>query len=96
VERYLDHHGDKLVRRFDTNSYLVIGKAMDLHDVGRGRSSLQAAMGRIKVPTLVMGIWSDMLYPNVPAASDPRSALREAGTPASTSRSTRRTGTTRS
>ena len=64
VERYLDHHGDKLIRRFDTNSYLVIGKAMDLHDVGRGRGGLKAAMARIKVPTLTMGIWSDMLYPS--------------------------------
>ncbi|MFN8020022.1 MAG: homoserine O-acetyltransferase [Acidimicrobiales bacterium] len=63
VERYLDHHGEKLIRRFDTNSYLAIGKAMDLHDVGRGRGGLQAAMGRIRVPTLTMGIWSDMLYP---------------------------------
>lgn len=63
VERYLDHHGDKLVRRFDANSYLIIGKAMDLHDVGRGRGGLDAAMARIKVPTLTMGIWSDMLYP---------------------------------
>jgi len=63
VERYLDHHGDKLVRRFDANSYLVIGKAMDLHDVGRGRGGLESAMARIKVPTLTMGIWSDMLYP---------------------------------
>jgi homoserine O-acetyltransferase len=64
VERYLDHHGDKLIRRFDTNSYLIIGKAMDLHDVGRGRGGLKSAMARIRVPTLTMGIWSDMLYPS--------------------------------
>ena len=63
VERYLDYHGDKLVRRFDTNSYLAIGKAMDLHDVGRGRGGLEAAMRRIRVPTMTVGIWSDMLYP---------------------------------
>jgi homoserine O-acetyltransferase len=64
VERYLDHHGEKLARRFDANSYLVIGKAMDLHDVGRGRAGLAAAMARIRVPTLTIGIWSDMLYPS--------------------------------
>lgn len=64
VERYLDHHGDKLVRRFDTNSYLVIGKAMDLHDVGRGRGGVVAATRRITVPVLSLGIWSDILYPN--------------------------------
>jgi homoserine O-acetyltransferase len=63
VERYLDHHGAKLVRRFDANSYLAIGKAMDLHDVGRGRGGLEAAMARIRVPSLTIGIWSDMLYP---------------------------------
>ena len=63
VERYLEYHGDKLVRRFDANSYLHIGKAMDLHDVGRGRSGLEAAMARISAPTLVMGISSDILYP---------------------------------
>jgi homoserine O-acetyltransferase len=64
VERYLDHHGDKLIRRFDANSYLIIGKAMDLHDIGRGRGGVRSAMGRITVPTLTMGIWSDMLYPS--------------------------------
>jgi len=64
VERYLDHHGDKLARRFDANSYLVIGKAMDLHDVGRGRGSLRLALGRIKQPVLCVGIDSDVLYPN--------------------------------
>jgi homoserine O-acetyltransferase len=63
VERYLDHHGEKLVRRFDANSYLIIGKAMDLHDVGRGRGGVEAAMSRIRVPTLTIGISSDILYP---------------------------------
>ena len=64
VERYLDYHGDKLVRRFDANSYLSIGRAMDLHDLSRGRGSLDAAVRRITVPVLTMGIWSDMLYPS--------------------------------
>ena len=71
VERYLDHHGVKLVRRFDANSYLVIGKAMDLHDVGKGRGGLESGIARIRVPTLVLGINSDILYPDLPAASDP-------------------------
>ena len=63
VERYLDYHGEKLARRFDANSYLAIGKAMDLHDVGRGRGSLQRAMARLQVPVLTLGIDSDLLYP---------------------------------
>src|SRR5690606_39964563 len=64
VERYLQYHGEKLVRRFDANSYLVIAKAMDLHDVGRGRGGLEQAMARITVPNLTIGINSDMLYPD--------------------------------
>ncbi len=63
VESYLDHHGDRLNRRFDANSYLLIGKAMDLHDVARGRGGLERAMGRIRAKTLVIGISSDILYP---------------------------------
>jgi homoserine O-acetyltransferase len=63
VERYLEHHGYKLVRRFDANSYLVLTKAMDLHDVGRGRGGVAAALSRVKAPALVMGVSSDILYP---------------------------------
>jgi homoserine O-acetyltransferase len=63
VERYLDYHGIKLARRFDANSYLLLTKAMDLHDLARGRGSLTAALRRIQAPVLAMGITSDILYP---------------------------------
>lgn len=63
VERYLDYHGAKLARRFDANSYLLLTKAMDLHDLARGRGSLRAALGRIAAPVLSMGVTSDLLYP---------------------------------
>jgi homoserine O-acetyltransferase len=63
VERYLDYHGVKLARRFDANSYLLLTKAMDLHDLARGRGSTSAALGRISAPVLAMGITSDILYP---------------------------------
>ena len=66
VERYLEYQGDKLVRRFDANTYLLLTKAMDLHDVGRGRGGAAAALARIghDVPVLSMGVTSDVLYPS--------------------------------
>src|SRR3546814_436071 len=63
VERYLEYHGDKLVRRFDANSYLLLTKAMDLHDVSRGRGDLATAMARLQAPVLAIGVASDILYP---------------------------------
>ena len=81
VERYLEYHGDKLIGRFDANSYLIIGKAMDLHDVGRGRSGLATAMARIKAPTLVMGISIDILYPTY-QQHQIRHLIASGGTPA--------------
>jgi homoserine O-acetyltransferase len=62
VESYLDYHGQKLARRFDANSYLVLNKAMDLHDIGRGRGGIEAAAARVTAPSLVVSIDSDMLY----------------------------------
>ncbi|MEZ5178958.1 MAG: hypothetical protein R2746_12000 [Acidimicrobiales bacterium] len=63
VERYLDYHGTKLSRRFDANSYLLLTKAMDLHDLARGRGGLESALRRIAAPLLAMGVTSDILYP---------------------------------
>ncbi len=80
VEQYLRYHGEKLVRRFDANSYLIIGKAMDLHDVARGRGSLERAMQLITVPNLTIGIDSDMLYPSY-QQQHMSQLLSEAGVP---------------
>ncbi len=63
VGSYLEHHGAKLARRFDANSYLVLTRAMDSHDVGRGRGGVVAALSRITARTVVAGIDSDRLYP---------------------------------
>jgi homoserine O-acetyltransferase len=63
VERYLEYQGDKLVRRFDANSYLLLTKAMDLHDMARGRGGMEAAFGRLRAPLLSVGVNSDILYP---------------------------------
>jgi homoserine O-acetyltransferase/O-succinyltransferase len=65
MESYLDHAGNKLVRRFDAGSYLCLLKAMDLHDIGRGRGGFEAAVRRIVCPLLWIGIDSDRLYPAV-------------------------------
>jgi homoserine O-acetyltransferase len=63
VESYLDHHADKLVRRFDANSYLVLTEAMNSHDVGRGRGGTVTALHRVTARTSVVAIDSDRLYP---------------------------------
>ncbi len=63
VERYLDSHGRKICERFDANTYLVLNKCMDLHDIGRGRGGIEAALKRIQAPTMIMSVTSDFLYP---------------------------------
>ncbi len=63
VESYLDHQAEKLAHRFDANTYLILCRAMDSHDVGRGRGSIREALGHIDTPTLVIGFDTDRLYP---------------------------------
>jgi homoserine O-acetyltransferase len=63
VESYLQHHGDKLVERFDPNSYIVLSEAMNHHELGRGRGGLERALSRVRADVTVAGIPSDRLYP---------------------------------
>jgi homoserine O-acetyltransferase/O-succinyltransferase len=63
VEGYLHYQGDKLVRRFDANSYLYLTRAMDSHDIGWKRGGYDQAIRLIETPTLGIGISSDILFP---------------------------------
>ena len=63
VRDYLEHHGEKLVRRFATKSYLALLDAMDSHDVARGRGSVGRALGAFRGTLLGVGIPGDLLYP---------------------------------
>ena len=62
VQSYLEHHGKKLARRFDANSYLVLTEAMVSHDVGRGRGGVESALRRITAELTVGVVSSDRLF----------------------------------
>jgi len=65
VQSYLEHHADKLGRRFDAGSYVALSDAMTIWDVGRGRGGVAAALRSCAVPAIVAGVDSDRLYPIV-------------------------------
>jgi homoserine O-acetyltransferase len=62
VQSYLDHHGAKLTRRFDPNSYVVLTEAMMSHDLGRGRGGVGAALAGIAAALTVAVVDSDRLF----------------------------------
>jgi homoserine O-acetyltransferase len=63
VQSYLDHHGEKLARRFDANTYVLLTGTMITHDLGRDRGGVEAALGSITARALVVAIDSDRLFP---------------------------------
>lgn len=63
VESYLHYQGQKLVKRFDANSFLYLTRALDLFDLSYGYESYEAAIDRVLAPVMIVGINSDILYP---------------------------------
>lgn len=63
VESYLHYQGKKLAERFDANTYLILSRAMDSHDISRCRQSTEQVLNRVEIPVQVIGVNSDHLYP---------------------------------
>lgn len=61
---YINYQGEKLVRRFNAQSYWLLTKAMDSHNLARGRNkTINEVLQTITQKTLIIGIKSDLLCP---------------------------------
>lgn len=63
VQSYLDHQARKLMERFDAGSYVILTDSLNRHDISRGRGGLNKSLAASAVPTMVVGVDTDILYP---------------------------------
>lgn len=59
---YLRYQGSKLAKRFQAFSYWALTKAMDSHDIGRGRHGIELSLNAIQARVLAVGVNSDLLF----------------------------------
>ena len=62
VENYLQYKGEKFSESFDANSYILMTKAMDGYVAGQDIGLIDA-MKNVKSQLLIVGFYSDWLYP---------------------------------
>jgi homoserine O-acetyltransferase len=65
IVSYLGHQGEKLVDRFDPDTYRVLVGAMDGHDIGRAHGGLGSALLQLAAADVALtgiGIEGDILY----------------------------------
>lgn len=61
---YIQYQGNKLKERFNAQSYWLLTKSMDSHNIARGRfGTLEETLKTIRQPSLIIGIDSDILCP---------------------------------
>ena len=63
VLSYQRYQGEKLRRRFNAYSYYRLSQAVDSHNLGRGRGTVEEVLRGIRAKSLVVAITSDVLFP---------------------------------
>jgi len=60
---YQKYQGEKLAKRFNPYSYVILSRTLDSQNLGRNRGGVEKALAGISAKTLVLGITSDLLFP---------------------------------
>ena len=60
---YIQYQGRKLEKRFYAQCYWFLSKALDSHNMGRGRGGSEKALAELNMPALVLSIDTDLLIP---------------------------------
>lgn len=77
IESYLEHQGEKFIRRFDANSYLHITRAMDEYDLEERFGSLSAAFAPVQARVLVVALSGDWLFMPEQSAAMVRALIQQ-------------------
>jgi homoserine O-acetyltransferase/O-succinyltransferase len=62
VAGFLHEQGLAFAEQFDANSYVTLTRAMDTHDLARGRGDYRSVLAGIKTPALIVSVPADLLY----------------------------------
>ncbi|WP_349293651.1 alpha/beta fold hydrolase [Flavobacterium marginilacus] len=62
IESWLQHHGEKLQKRFQLSAYKLMNQLLKTIDVARGRESFVAVASQIEADIHIIGINSDLFF----------------------------------
>ena len=62
VESWLNHHGEKLQKRFQLSAYKMMNQLLKTIDITRGRTSFEAIISEIDANIYIIGINSDLFF----------------------------------
>lgn len=62
IESWLNHHGEKLQKRFQLSSYKMMNQLLKTIDITRNRGSFEEIASKIKADIHIIGIDSDLFF----------------------------------